>query len=110
MSTFNAEIKEGEFVENKKYIASVSWGKDSLCMLLMIIEKGLPLDEVVFYDTGMEFQAIYDTRDKVLPLLAERGIAYTELHPERPFVYDMFEKPVNGPNGEHCGYSWCGRQ
>lgn len=93
-----------------KYIASVSWGKDSLCMLLMLIEKKYPLDEVVFYDTGMEFQAIYDMRDKVLPLLAEKGITYTELHPERPFIYDMLEKPVNGPNGQHLGYSWCGRR
>ena len=31
----------------------------------MLIERGLPLDEVVFYDTGMEFQAIYDLRDGV---------------------------------------------
>ena len=91
-----------------KYIASVSWGKDSLCMLLLLIEKGWSLDEVVFYDTGMEFQAIYDTRDKTLPLLAEKGILYTELHPKRPFLYDMLEKPVKGPNGIHNGYSWCG--
>lgn len=41
-----------------KYIASVSFGKDSLAMLLMLIEKRYKLDEVVFYDTGMEFQAI----------------------------------------------------
>ena len=91
-----------------KHVASVSWGKDSLCMLLMLIEKGYPLDEVVFYDTGMEFQAIYDTRDKTLPLLNEKGITYTELHTKRPFIYDMLEKPVNGPKGQHCGYSWCG--
>lgn len=45
-----------------RYIASVSFGKDSLAMVLLILERGLPLDEVVFYDTGMEFKAIYDTR------------------------------------------------
>lgn len=66
-----------------KHIASVSFGKDSLYMLLRLIETGAPLDEVVFYDTGMEFQAIYDTRDAVLPLLAEHGIAYKELTPPR---------------------------
>lgn len=47
-----------------KYIASVSFGKDSLAMLLLILEKNKPLDEVIFYDTGMEFQAIYNIRDK----------------------------------------------
>lgn len=78
-----------------KYIASVSFGKDSLAMLLLLIEKRLPLDEVIFYDTGMEFQAIYNTRDRILPLLHKHGIQYTELHPPRPFVFDMFDKPVN---------------
>lgn len=41
-----------------RHIASVSFGKDSLAMVLLILERGLPLDEVVFYDTGMEFKAI----------------------------------------------------
>lgn len=92
-----------------KYIASVSFGKDSLAMLLLLIEKRFPLDEVIFYDTGMEFQAIYNTRDRILPLLHNHGIQYTELHPPRPFVFDMFDKPVNSKkNGFHYGYSWCG--
>lgn len=91
-----------------KYVASVSFGKDSLAMLLKIIEQGLPLDEVVFYDTGMEFEAIYGIRDKVVPILKENGIKYTELKPEQPFEYMMFEKPINGKKGLHYGYSWCG--
>lgn len=92
-----------------KYIASVSFGKDSLAMLLKLIELNYPLDEVVFYDTGMEFQAIYDTRDKILPMLKEHGIKYTELKPDYDFGWKMFEKPVNGrKNGFHYGYSWCG--
>lgn len=78
-------------------------------MLLRLLKEGAPLDEVAFYDTGMEFQAIYATRDKVLPMLTERGVKYTELHPKRPFVYDMLEKPVNGKSGFHLRYSWCGR-
>ena len=92
-----------------RHIASVSFGKDSLAMVLLILERGLPLDEVVFYDTGMEFKAIYDTRDKALPILEEHGVKYTELHPPRPFLFDMLEKPVNSKkNGLHYGYSWCG--
>lgn len=92
-----------------KHIANVSFGKDSLCMLLKLIEKNAPLDEVVFYDTGMEFRAIYETRDRVLPVLERHGIQYTELHPSHPFTYDMLEKPVNSEkNGPHHGYSWCG--
>lgn len=91
-----------------KHIASVSFGKDSLAMLLLILEKNMPLDEVVFYDTGMEFEAIYKIRDKILPLLSEKGIKYTELKPKEPFIFQMFEKPIKGRNGVHFGYSWCG--
>lgn len=42
-----------------KYIASCSFGKDSLAMILLLLELNYPLDYVVFYDTGMEFEAIY---------------------------------------------------
>ena len=94
-----------------KYIASCSFGKDSLAMILVLIEKSYPLDEVVFYDTGKEFQSIYDTRDIVLPLLKSLGIKYTELKPEMSFDYKMFEKPVKkrGTDVVHkYGYSWCG--
>ena len=92
-------------------IASVSWGKDSLAMLLRMLHDGYQLDEVVFFDTGMEFQAIYDTRDEVLPLLADYGIKYTELRPKNPMWWSMFCRPVKkrGTNTvpKH-GYGWCG--
>lgn len=92
-----------------KYIADVSGGKDSLAQTLMIVEKGEPLDEVVFYDTGMEFDAIYRIFDKLVPFLRERGVRYTTLHPENPFIYDMLERPVESEQkGKHNGYGWCG--
>lgn len=92
-----------------KYIASVSFGKDSLAMLLMLIKKQYKLDEVVFYDTGMEFKAIYDTRNKVRKLLEKLGIKYTELYPKEPFLYKMLEKTVNKRNGQiQKGYGLCG--
>ena len=91
------------------YIASCSFGKDSLAMVLRLIEENRPLDEVVFYDTGMEFQSIYNVRDRLLQLLAENGIKYTELKPDRPFIYDMLYKPVESKQkGKHNGYGWCG--
>ena len=89
-----------------KYIASCSFGKDSLAMVLGLIERGLPLDEVVFYDTGMEFQAIYDLRDDMLSLFQRRGIKFTTIFPDNSFLYDMIERPVRGR--ERRGYGWCG--
>ena len=97
-------------MKNKsKYIASVSFGKDSLAMLLRLIEEKKPLDEVIFYDTGMEFQCIYEIKNKVIPLLKEHNIKFVELKPKDEFIYTMFEKPVKKRNGEISkGYSWCG--
>lgn len=92
------------------HIASCSFGKDSLAMILRLIEENKPLDEVVFYDTGMEFQAIYDARDKLLPILQGKGIKYTELRPKHSFLWSMFEKPHKGKHDGivRYGYGWCG--
>ena len=92
-----------------EYIASVSFGKDSLAMLLMLIEKKYPLTEVVFYDTGKEFDCIYKIRDKMLPILKQKSIKYTELKPRNSFDFYFSEKPVKRKNGTvGKGYSWCG--
>lgn len=92
-----------------RHIANVSWGRDSLAMLIFIIENHLPLDEVVTYDGGMEFKAIYNNRDKMLYYLKQKGIKYTELKPKRPFLYDMLERPKTKRNGDVvCGDGWCG--
>lgn len=93
-----------------KYIASVSFGKDSLAMLLRLLEEKHPLDAVVFYNTGMEFEAIYLIRDRIKEILAIRGIEFVELSPEEPFLYSMFERKIKYRNkdGFHYGYGWCG--
>lgn len=93
------------------HIANVSFGKDSLAMLHRLIDEGWPLDEVCYYDTGMEFPAIYEERGRTLPLLRERGIEYTELSPKQPMWWDMFCRPVRSrETGEvhKRGYGWCG--
>lgn len=93
-----------------KYVASVSFGKDSLAMLLLLIENREPLDEVVFYNTGMEFDCIYRLRDKVAEeLLKPNGIKFTELKPTMPFEYKMVCYEHKTRKGEtRLGYGWCG--
>ena len=90
-------------------VASVSFGKDSLAMLLLLLERNTRLDEVIFYNSEMEFQAIYDIRDQIKPVLEQRGIRFTEVRLGVPFLYGMLERPVNSKkNGFHLGYGWCG--
>lgn len=78
-------------------------------MLILIIKNKLPLDEVVFYDTGMEFKAIYNIRDKVKLWLNEIGIKYTELKPTMDFKDKMYNYPHHSIKGDlKQGYGWCG--
>lgn len=78
-------------------------------MVLMLIEKNYPLDEVVFYDTGMEFDCIYRIRDKIIPILENNKIKYTELKPDTPFWIDMLIRQKKKRTGEivyddgYCG-------
>lgn len=98
-------------MEARKHIASVSFGKDSLAMLHLLMGSEKSLDEVVFYDTGAEFDCIYYERDSMLPELERFGIKYVELKPKEPFFYQMFAHPVHkrgtGEVHKH-GYGWCG--
>ena len=48
-----------------KHIVSFSGGKDSTLMLLMMLEKGMSVDDIIFADTGMEFQELYDYIDRI---------------------------------------------
>lgn len=92
-----------------KYVASCSFGKDSLAMVLLLIEKKYPLDEVIFYDTEMEFQAIYNNKIKMEKILAEQNIKFTVLKDSLPFEYRAFEKEVRTRSGiVKRGYNWCG--
>lgn len=92
-----------------KYIASVSFGKDSLAMLLKLLELNYPLDEVVYFDIGVEFDSIRNNADRMSALLSDRGVKFTILEPRDTFIYSMTEKPVNKRNGAlQSGYGWCG--
>lgn len=91
------------------YIASCSGGKDSLAMVLRLILEKRPLNEILFYDTGMEFLAIYKLWFELKTYAEACGIKCTVIKPSCSFLYKMFDKPVNvGKANEHKGYSWCG--
>lgn len=85
-------------------IVSFSGGKDSTAMLLLMIEKGYNIDEIVFFDTGWEFPEMYDHIKKVEEYT---GLKVTYLHPDKPFDYWMFDHvKTKGKNKGQKGYSW----
>lgn len=92
-----------------KYIGNCSLGKDSLAMILLLVEKRYPLDEVIFYDTEMEFQAVYNNLQKLKNFLAHHNIKLTEVKNKLSFEYQAFYKTIHKKNGEVVkGYDWCG--
>ena len=46
-------------------IISLSGGKDSTAMLLMMIEKKIKVDHIVFFDTGWDFPEMYEHINKL---------------------------------------------
>ena len=80
------------------HAVSCSGGKDSTCLLLLMIEKGMPIDAVIMADTGLEFPEMYDHLTKVDEFLyRERGIHITKLQSEKSFEYMMFDEPKQKP-------------
>ena len=92
-----------------KYVASCSCGKDSLAMVLTLIEKKYPLDYVIFVDLGKEFKSIYDTWERLTQILDDNSIKYKRLELMHSFDYYFSDHEVKTKDGSYkCGYSWCG--
>lgn len=88
-----------------KYVASFSGGKDSTAMVLKLIEKNWPLDYVVFFDTQLEFGAVYDVVEKVKKIVEDAGIEFVTLRNKDSVWLDMLARPTRTGN---YGYGWCG--
>ena len=88
---------------NEYHVVSFSGGKDSTAMLLGMLDRKMPVDAVVFCDTGMEFPEMYDHIDRVEKAI---GRQITRLKADVTFEYLMSEKPVSGTS--RLGYMWPG--
>jgi len=88
------------------HIVSFSGGKDSTAMLLMMIEKNMPIDEIIFCDTGMEFPAMYEHIQKVEKFINRK---ITILKNEKTFEYYLSDiKIKTGKRQGQFGYGWAG--
>lgn len=95
-----------------KHIVSFSGGKDSTAMLLLMIEKKMPIDEIRFFNCGSwEFPDMIDHIDEVEE---DINIPIIRLSYKMSFDYMFNQKPVR--NRVNLGYGfprmisrWCTR-
>lgn len=73
-------------------VVSLSGGKDSTTMLLMLLERGEDIADIVFFDTGWEFPAMYEHLDKLENFV---GRKITRLAPRLPFGTDTDKTPFD---------------
>ena len=87
-----------------KHIVQFSGGKDSTCMLLMMLEKGMQVDEIIICDTGMEFPQMYEHIEKVEQYI---GRKITRLKAPHSFEWYLYEKVLTKGNNQGLkGYGW----
>lgn len=78
-------------------------------MLEMMIERGIPIHSIIFFDTGWEFPEMYDHIDLVEKNL---GIKIWRLQSRLPFEYWTFHRPIIARKGpmkgkiNRIGYGW----
>lgn len=90
------------------HVVSLSGGKDSTAMLLRMLEEGMPVDVILFCDTGLEFDGMYHHIDKLEKYI---GMPITRLKSPYKFDYLFFEHMPKRKNPEllgRKGYSWAG--
>ena len=87
-----------------KHIVSFSGGKDSTAMLLMMIEKGMQIDEIIFCDTSVEFPQMIHHIDQV-----EVYIGREIKRLKAPFNFEhylAYHEKKTGKNKGKFGYGW----
>lgn len=104
--------------KNQFHAVSLSGGKDSSALLLMMIERGMPIDAVLTADTGMEFPEMYEHLAKLDEYLhRERGLHITTLRHPKGFEWLMFDEPKQKKSSIEnrlrlgiplCGNGWPG--
>lgn len=103
-----------------KHIASVSFGKDSLALLIKVKELGLPLDEVIFCDIKFndkisgEMPLMAEWIPKAEQILRERfGIEVKHLTAKKNFTEQFYTQKQKGKHiGDNYGFpyvvgAWC---
>ncbi len=98
------------FKKRATHIASVSGGKDSCYMVLKMLQKGMPLDQLLFIDTGLEFPEMYSYLEKFEGYI---GMKIKRIQSKTSFKEEFYRIVSTGKNkGKIYGWpyilgAWC---
>ena len=92
----------------KKYVLSLSGGKDSTAMLLRLLEEKRPVDLILFCDTGLEFPQMYEHLDRLQAYIGRPIIRLKAEHDFEYYFFDYSPKRKNPALEQHKGLSWPG--
>lgn len=91
-----------------KQFLSLSGGKDSTAMLLMMLERGERVDAAVYFDTGeWEFPEMAEHLARLEAMVAP--VPVVRLHPRKPFTWFMLHKEVwsrGTDEARFVGWGW----
>ena len=87
-----------------RHIVSLSGGKDSTAMLLRMIELGMPIDEIRFFDGGWEFPQMYEHIEQLKELCYPFEIKVVK---PKASLMEIFEKLRYFPQ---VNEKWCTRE
>ena len=94
------------------FVANLSGGKDSSCMVLKLLEEKYPVDLILFCDTQLEFFEMYNHLDKFEQYIKRyTDIGITRIKPDKPFEYYFSEHEIHHRKNSvatHKGYGWAG--
>lgn len=86
-----------------KYIATISYGKDSTVMCDLLLKNGHPVDAIIFTDTMLEFEMMYEYKKKVEQYFKERyKVEVITSIPDTTFEEWCFGI-IKDKNAEHYG-------
>lgn len=74
-----------------RHIVQFSGGKDSTAMLLRMVEENMPIDEILFCDTGLEFPQMYQHIEQVENYI---GRKITRVKSQITWEYDLLYRPI----------------
>ena len=83
-------------VKKNLFVCSFSGGKDSTALLLRMLESGMPIDIILFNETGLDFPEMEAHIEKVEQYIKKyTDIGITRIKPEKPFEYYFSEHEIH---------------